>query len=102
MKKGHGLNVGELLDFIEKHKISRDAVVLIQRVEDKYFNGIDISGMYGTLPGGGVGILPEGSKSTGWEVEELPSLDHSGTTQYFRSWCVVSRDNKNIYIENHY
>jgi len=36
-KKSHYANVGKLLDFIEKHNIPRDAMILIQRVHDVYF-----------------------------------------------------------------
>lgn len=56
------LTVGKLKSFIEKNNIPDDALVLIERVEDKYFNGIDISGM-----NSGNGVLPEGSKTKGWE-----------------------------------
>jgi hypothetical protein len=37
-KNGHYCNVGRLLDFIEKHNIPRDGMVLIQRVHDVYFD----------------------------------------------------------------
>lgn len=57
------LTVGALKSFIEKNNIPDDALVLIERVEDKYFNGIDISGM-----NSGNGVLPEGSKTKGWGV----------------------------------
>lgn len=33
----HSYTVGELLDYIEKHNIPREGKVLIQRVEDFYF-----------------------------------------------------------------
>lgn len=36
-KYRHHLTVKELKDFIEKHKIPDDAVVMIQRIEDRYF-----------------------------------------------------------------
>lgn len=34
----NGLTVGQLLDFIEKHKIPRDAKVLYERIQDVYFD----------------------------------------------------------------
>lgn len=64
--------VGKLLDYIEKHKIPRDGLVLIQRIEDQYFEGIDISGMIGDLGDGKYGPLPEGSRATGWGVVKRP------------------------------
>lgn len=104
INRKHGLTVGDLLDFIEKHNLSRDAVVLTQRIEDQYFDGCDISGCGGyTNPDGSYGTYPEGSKATGWPVETFPCLDIEGsTTQYFQAWCCVNRDSKNLYIENHY
>lgn len=33
----HGLTVGRLLDHIEKYKLSRDTLIMCQRVEDIYF-----------------------------------------------------------------
>lgn len=64
----HGYcTVGDLKKFIEKNNIPDDALVLIQRVEDRYYDGVDISGMSGceTSPDG---KFPSGSKSTGWGV----------------------------------
>jgi hypothetical protein len=37
VKKSHGLTIGELLDYVYKHNISRDAKILVQRIEDTYF-----------------------------------------------------------------
>ncbi len=37
----HMLTVGQLLDFIEKYNIPRDAKVFYQRIEDDYFIGKD-------------------------------------------------------------
>jgi hypothetical protein len=60
------LTVGKLKKALEKYP--DDAKVLIQRVEDRYYDGNDISGMTGLLPDGTYGILPEGSKAEGWPV----------------------------------
>ena len=60
------LTVGQLRKALEKYP--DDAKVLIQRVEDRYYEGVDIAGMTGTLPDGTTGILPVGSKSNGWPV----------------------------------
>jgi len=62
-KKGSCLTVGDLKRFISENNIPDDAPVLIQRVEDKYFEGVDISGLSGVN-----GIYPPGSKASGWEV----------------------------------
>lgn len=35
----HSYTVGELLDYIEKHKIPREGKIFIQRIEDRYFDG---------------------------------------------------------------
>jgi hypothetical protein len=90
--------VGHLLDFIEKHNISRDAKIYIERVKDKYFEGIDISGIRGQLPDGSYGILPEGTKSTPW-----PVLKKGEDTEYHIIWspCYYPDDN-NLFLDAHY
>jgi len=60
------LTVGQLRKALEKYP--EDAKVLVQRVEDRYYEGVDISGMTGTLSDGSVGVLPEGTKAEGWPV----------------------------------
>lgn len=45
----HSWTVGQILRFIEKHNIPDDALILLQRVEDKYFeksewNGVKMNG----------------------------------------------------------
>lgn len=62
------LTWGELKEFCKDHNIPDDAPIMIQRVEDRYYDGIDVSGMTGTLPDGTSGILPPGSKADGWRV----------------------------------
>jgi hypothetical protein len=68
LKKSHGLTVGDILDFVKRHNVPSTAKVLVERIEDAYFDGIDISGMSGQLKDGSFGILPAGSKSNGWRV----------------------------------
>jgi hypothetical protein len=60
------LTVGELKAALEKYP--DEAKVLVQRVEDRYYEGVDISGLTGTLSDGSVGVLPEGTKADGWPV----------------------------------
>ena len=59
--------VGDLKRFLEEHKIPDDAPILIERVEDRYYDGVDITGMSGCKDTED-GIYPEGSKSEGWGV----------------------------------
>jgi hypothetical protein len=59
--------VGDLKKFIEKHGIPDDSVILIQRIEDRYYEGVDISGLSGCETSED-GIYPPGSKSEGWGV----------------------------------
>jgi hypothetical protein len=39
------MTVGDLLTFLKERDVPLDAKIMVQRVEDKYFNGFDISGM---------------------------------------------------------
>jgi hypothetical protein len=66
--------VQQLLDFIEKHKLPKDAKILVQRVEDVYYEGVDISGFSGAdTPNG---IFPPGSKTNGWETYKKEGEDY--------------------------
>lgn len=66
-KRQAGLTVGGLKKFLLENNPPDDAPVLIQRVEDKYFEGVDISGIGGCKSTKN-GIYPPGSKATGWGV----------------------------------
>lgn len=68
LDKKHAFTVGELKQYIAQHQIPDDAVIVSQRVEDRYFEGVDISGMSGRREDGTFGILPEGSKASPWGV----------------------------------
>jgi hypothetical protein len=61
------LTVGRLKKFIEENNLPDDAPVVVQRIEDRYYEGNDISGMLG-CPDTEDGIYPPGSKSQGWGV----------------------------------
>lgn len=130
IEKHHdSVTVGELLDFIEKYNIPRDGKVLIQRIEDQYFEGCDISGMTGQLPDGTYGKLPPGSKATPWDTIKMPGYQYhlcvknnkrvdSGELpekfrtstedleklkdEYIVAWSPVRHDNDNLYIDAHY
>lgn len=68
LDRKHAFTVGELKRYIAEHNISDDAVIVSQRVEDTYFEGVDISGMRGQREDGTYGALPEGSKASLWGV----------------------------------
>lgn len=76
-----GLTVGKLKKFITDNNLSDDSLVLIQRVEDRYYDGIDISGMSGCKETDD-GKYPSGSKSDGWGVY-LKEGD-----SYYRAECL--------------
>lgn len=57
------LRVGDLRRIIEQCGLSDDTPVLIERVEDVYFDGRDVSGFHGVLDDGTTGPLPEGARS---------------------------------------
>lgn len=60
-KGEHILRVKDLRRAIDG--LSDDTPVLIERVEDVYFDGRDISGFHGILEDGTTGPLPEGTRS---------------------------------------
>jgi hypothetical protein len=97
------LTVGELKKQLENYP--DDTLVVSQRIEDKYFDGIDISGLTRTLPDGTIGTLPKGSKASGWDVIKKPDpLDPNHQNQYTPVWCVCHyRDDQNcLYLDLHY
>ncbi len=74
----HGLTMKDLRRFINNNpQISDDAPVMVERVEDKYFNGVDISGMQGDS-----GVLPKGSKSEGWKVLLVEGYGYWNASQF--------------------
>lgn len=91
------LTVGEIKRFLAKYDMPDDAPVLIQRVEDKYYEGVDISGMSSVS-----GMLPKDSRSDRWKV--YPKTQFTGPTQYHPAWgCVYYKEDKEIlFIDLHY
>lgn len=67
VKNGY-LTKGKLKEWLLKNDdIPDESPILIQRVEDRYYEGVDISGMMGFRDENGeLKPYPEGSKSTGW------------------------------------
>lgn len=112
----HYCDVGTLLDFIAKHKLPRDAKVLLQRVEDKYFENHN----WGVVRKEGqfyneaidrnkkidAGYFnkedfpkledPEVLRASAEDLEELKE-------QYYPTWCPVKyKDDNNLYLDAHY
>jgi hypothetical protein len=97
-RKNGFMTIGDLKKWLnENSDLPDDSLVMIQRVEDKYYEGVDISGLTSYE-----GILPEGSKSEGWGVYYKETL--FGEEQYHPAWCCVRyQDEKNLmFIDLHY
>ncbi len=107
--KSGELTVGELLDFIQKNNIPRDARVFYQRIEDKYF----------TKLGGEITVKKEGehyasalkfNKNIEDGEFENPNLKphseeelESFKEQYIVAQAPVKyKDDDNLYIDAHY
>ena len=89
--KFQGLTMGDLAEFVYKNpQIPRDAKVLIERIEDIYFEGVDISGMNSTK-----GILPKGSKSDGWKVLLVEGENYYNTKNFNEVMLQEIEDRKN-------
>lgn len=89
-KSNHHLTVGDLKKFLNKHNLPDNAVVLIQRVEDIYYEKHQW-GVY----------LKEGEytiKDTEGKIEK------DSLTQYTPAWCCVNYKDENelLFIDLHY
>lgn len=75
----HYLTVGDLKKFLEQHDLPNDAKVLVERVEDAYY------------------------EDNNWRVYEKDT-DQEGKAQYTPAWCVVRcKDDKDLlFIDLHY
>jgi hypothetical protein len=65
LKRNGFLSIGELKALLKD--FPDDGLIFVQRVEDMYFEGVDISG-FGGCPFTDDGIFPEGSKGDGCKV----------------------------------
>lgn len=90
------MTVQELLDYVRDNNVPMDAELFYERVEDRYFNGVDTSGMSGRLPDGSLGILPEGSKSNGWSVVRKKGYRHYCALQWNLNLQGKFTDRKNF------
>jgi len=99
-KHKYYLTVGKLKEYLENYP--DDALVVAQRVEDRYYEGIDISDITGMLPDGTFGKLPEGTKAHGWETLKKP--DGYSYSEYSAVWApVLYHDDKEcFYLDLHY
>jgi hypothetical protein len=109
-------SIGELKTFINKHNLPDDGNILIQRVEDFYYDmnhwGVVLKEgeaynyaktINAQLENGDFENKEEWPKHPGFEhmsEENLKSL----MEQYHPAWCPVkyNEDNKNLYIDLHY
>ena len=101
--KGHYLTVGQLKKELENYP--DDALVVSQRVEDMYYEGVDVSGITGILEDGSVGTLPPGSKAKGWDVITKPDPIYKGSDQeYSPVWSVshYGDDFHCLFLDLHY
>ena len=89
--KFQGLTMGDLAEFVYKNpQIPRDAKVLVERIQDVYFEGVDISGMNSAK-----GILPKGSKSEGWKVLPVKGENYYNTKNFNEVMIQEVEDRKN-------
>ena len=89
--KSHGLTMGKLAEFVYKNpQIPRDAKVLIERVEDVYFEGVNISGMNSVK-----GILPKGAKADGWKVLPVEGENYCNAKDFNDAMLQEMEDRKN-------
>jgi hypothetical protein len=76
------LTVGDLKKFIEEYKLSDDALIVVEIVDDKYFNGgCDISGC-SSIKDDELVVLPEGTRSSEWGVY-LKNGEHSHSLESY-------------------
>lgn len=103
-RDGGRLTVGQLKQFIAENEISDDAIVVVERVEDQYYEGgVDISGIASFTENGFVESLPEGSRSTEWGV--YVKKRDGFPVQYHAAWQspIYFDDKKDIlFIDLHY
>lgn len=79
------LNVGRLKKFIEDHELTDDAIIMIQRIEDRYYEKF-----------GWTSYLKKGEHTT----------DDDSMEQYHPAWCCVDyadeKDNDILFIDLHW
>jgi hypothetical protein len=74
----HVLKVKDIKRFLENNQdLDDEAVVMIERIEDRYFDGFDISG-FSTSEG----IAPTGKKSDQWSVYLVEGESYNWAKQF--------------------
>lgn len=71
------LTIGDLKKFIEKHDLPDDAIILVERVHDIYF------------------------EKHNWETVKK-EVDVWETHEYIEAFCACKYEDKNLYINCHY
>ncbi len=108
--------VGELLDFIEKYKIPRDGKIMVQRVEDVYFEKhnwktIDMPGFQYSQIKSQVDKAKDGTyankedypKMTDELIESIASTNlDEFKDNYIVAWSPVKHDDDNLWLDCHY
>jgi D-hexose-6-phosphate mutarotase len=108
--------VGDLLDFIEKYKIPREGKILVQRVEDVYFDKsnwktIDMPGFQHHQIKSQVDKAIDGTYSNKEEyplmtdelIESLKKINlDEFKDKYIVAWSPVKHDDDNLYLDCHY
>lgn len=84
------LTVGDIKKYIEKYNLSDESIVLLQRIEDKYFDNHNWS-VY----------LKEGDFTV---IDENSVIIRDTMEQYHSAFCCVSYDDDKdiLFINSHY
>lgn len=78
----HSFTFGALKKFMMDNNIPDDTLVMVERVEDVYYEGgCDISGIRG-CPDTPDGIFPEGSRASEWGVYLVKDITYLSASHY--------------------
>ena len=95
--QGHNMNVGQLKKFLAECRLPDDAKILVQRVEDVYFNENNW------------GVYRKEGEETAWlkKLKNIPVTEEtikSSMEQYHPAWWAgtYKDDNDFLYIDLHY
>jgi hypothetical protein len=111
--------VGDLLDFIKKHKLSRNSKILVERVEDVYYNkygwktvkkeGNAYWDRKSLINKAKSGVFNDKSTYPNMTEEHINNIIKSEEildetkNEYHPVWCPVKyKDDDNLYLDLHY